>query len=250
MPKDMSTELLVASAEVNSPARFTVVNRLISALPAADRARLINSCTMVQLVLGNVLYEPGTQLRHAYFPLTGFISFLSGTDPQAQVELGLVGDEGMFGVALVLGIAEPHQYALIHGAGPALRITAAALRIELKRSPALQKRLLRYTHVRMAQQAQAAVCIKFHLLNQRLARWLLMTHDRAHADTFFITHLFLSRMLGVRRVGVTKAAGGLQKQNLIRYTRGQVTVTDRPGLEAVACNCYDLDRAIWEKWLG
>lgn len=250
MSKEMPRELTVASVAGNSPAGFTVINQLIEALPAADRARLISSCTMVQLVLGTVLYEPGTRLRHAYFPLTGFISLLSGADPQTQVELGLVGNEGMFGSSLVLGVAEPHQYALIQGAGPALRISTTALRRELKRSLALQRMLLCYIHVRMAQQAQAAACLGFHLLNQRLARCLLMTHDRAHSDTFSSTHLFLSRMLGVRRVGVTKAAGGLQKQNLISYTRGQVTVTDRPGLEAVACNCYSLDRAIWERWLG
>ncbi len=111
MSKEMLHELAVASVRVDSPTKFPVVNRLIEALPAADRARLIGSCTMVQLVLGNVLYEPGTRLRHAYFPLTGFISLLSGADPQTQVELGLVGDEGMFGVSLVLGVAEPHQHA-------------------------------------------------------------------------------------------------------------------------------------------
>ena len=250
MSKRTSHARGASSAAAKLPVRHLAVNKLIQALPRADRARLIAACAPVDMVLGNTLYEPGTPLRAAYFPLDGFISLLSSTDGHARLELGLIGDEGMQGASLVLGVAESTQCALVQGAGPALRISATALRRELQRSAPLRSVLSRYLHVLMTQQAQAAVCIRFHLIEQRLARWLLMTHDRAHADTFLITHLFLASMLGVRREGVTEAAGTLQSQNLIRYTRGHVTIVDRRKLEAAACVCYQLDRAIWQKWLG
>ena len=237
-------------AAVTAPVKRPAINRLIEAPPRADRAHLVAACVTVELVTGDTLYEPGTPLRYAYFPLGGFISLLSVKDGHTQLELGRIGDEGMLGASLALGVSESHQSALVQGTGPALRIAADAFRRELKRSPALRRLLGRYLHVLMAQHAQAAVCVGFHLLEQRLARWLLMTHDRAHADTFPVTHLFLARMLGVRRVGVTQAAGALQARGLIRYMRGRVTIADRHGLEAAACGCYRHDRAIWQRWLS
>ncbi|MEO8747771.1 MAG: Crp/Fnr family transcriptional regulator [Rhodanobacter sp.] len=238
------------SAAIKAPVNRQAVNQLIEALPSADRAHLVTACVSVELVLGDILYEPGTRLRYAYFPLGGFVSLLSATDGHAQLELGLIGDEGMHGASLALGVAESSQRALVQGSGPALRITTAAMRRELRHSPALRRLLGRYLHVLMAQQAQNAVCICFHLLEQRLARWLLMTRDRAHADAFLITHLFLASMLGVRREGVTEAAGALQKRGMIRYTRGRITITDRRALESAACVCYRHDRATWQRWLG
>lgn len=250
MSKRTSHVRPVPSAAEKTPVKHLAVNQLIEALPRADRVHLIAACATVDLVLGDILYEPGTLLRHAYFPLGGFISLLSATGGQVRLELGLIGDEGMHGTSLALGVAESNHCALVQGAGPALRIGAPALRRELQRSPALQRVLDRYLHVLMAQQAQALVCIGYHLIEQRLARRLLMAHDRAHADTFFITHRFLASMLGVRREGVTQAAGALQTQGAIRYRRGRVTIVDRHELEAGACGCYHHDRAIWQRWLS
>lgn len=238
------------AAAVTAVVEHPPINQLIETLPRIDRTRLVGACAEVKLVIGDVLDEPGTRLRHAYFPLGGCISLLSVTGKRTQLELGLVGNEGMHGISLRLGEGESHQRALVQGTGPALRIGATAFRRELQRSPALKRVLDRYLHVLMAQQAQAAVCIGFHLLEQRLARWLLMTRDRARADTFPITHLVLASTLGARRAGITKAAGALQKQGMIRYKRGQLTITDRHGLEAAACSCYRLDRATWQRWLG
>lgn len=227
-----------------------LVNRLIAALPRADRARLLAACSTVELVLGEVLCEPGARLRHAWFPLDGFISLLNIAERHAQLEIGLIGDEGMFGLPLTLGAAVSSQRALVQGAGTALRIDAAALRRELQRSHALRRVLGLYAHVLMTQLAQIATCIGFHVVEQRLARWLLMTHDRARRDTFDITHAFLATMLGVRRVGVTEAASALQKKDLIRYSRGRVTIANRRGLEVAACGCYRSDRDTWQHWLG
>lgn len=249
MPKRTPHARGVGCAAIAAPVKYPAVNQLIEALPGADRAYLVAACVTVELVLGDILYEPGTRLRYAYFPLGGFISLLSAPDQSAQLELGLIGDEGMYGTALALGVAESDQCALVQGAGSALRITSAALRRELRHSTALRHLLGRYIHVLMAQQAQATVCVGFHLIEHRLARWLLMMHDRAHADMFLITHVFLANMLGVRRAGVTLAAGALQKQGLIRYARGHVTIANRRELESAACSCYRHDQAMWQRWL-
>lgn len=254
MPKSKKTSRARAAPAVveKRPAEPVAVNLLIESLPRAERARLIAVSTRVDLVLGNILYEAGARLRYAYFPLDGFISLLStiDPDPRERLELGLIGHEGMHGASLALGVTESNNRALIQGSGQALRISAAALRRELQRSSALKRMLDRYVYVLMTQQAQAAVCIGFHHIEQRLARWLLMTHDRAATDTFRITHIFLANMLGVRRVGVTQAAGALHKKGLIRYARGLVTITDRRGLEAAACGCYDLDLETWAQWMS
>lgn len=233
-------------------AEHVTVNQLIESLPDADRARLRAASTTVDLVLGKTLYEANTPLRYAYFPINGFISILSSAspNPREQLEFGLIGNEGMHGVSLALGVSQSSHCALVQGSGHALRISATLLQRELRRCPALQRVLKRYLHVLMQQQAQAAVCIGFHHIDQRLARWLLMAHDRAHVSTFRITHSFLSRMLGVRRAGVTQAAGALQQQGFIRYTHGRVTITDRRGLEAAACACYVRDLQTWTQWLS
>ncbi len=162
----------------------------------------------------------------------------------------MVGREGMLGGQVALDVDTVPLHALVRGAGQAWRIGRAPLRIELARNSALQRVMHRYVYVLMAQLAAAAGCLRFHLIGPRLARWLLMSQDRAQSDRFRVTHEFLAYMLGVRRVGITGAAGALQRAGLIEYRRGQLTVLDRPGLEAAACTCYAADRRVYQKLLG
>jgi CRP-like cAMP-binding protein len=220
----------------------TVENRLIELLPAADRRRLLAECETVPLRLAEVLYEPGLPTTHVYFPVEGFVSLVATVDHHTGLEVGMVGREGLLGVQIALGVSQAPLRALVQGPGHARRVSAAAFRRELARSVALQRSLGRYVHVLMSQLSTAAACLRFHPIGPRLARWLLMSQDRAHAATFGVTHEFLAYMLGVRRVGVTLAAGALQEQGLIIYHRGELTVCDRAGLEAAACTCYAADR--------
>ena len=185
-----------------------------------------------------VLSSPGERMRHVFFPTQSFVSLIVPLDGHAGLEVGLVGDEGMVGISSVLDIAVSPMHALVQGAGAALRMETAAFISEIKRSPPLQQLLNRYLYVTLTQLAQSGACTRFHLVEARLARWLLMTRDRAHADEFYITHVFLSHMLGVRRAGITRAAGSLRKRNLIHYNRGVLTILDRTGLEKAACSCY------------
>lgn len=207
-------------------------------------------CEPVVLVLGDVLYQPGKPTRYVYFPIDGFISLVASIDGKPAMEVGMVGREGMLGAQLVLGVPTMPLHALVQGAGASWRIGAAAFRGELARSAALRRLLGRYVYVLMAQLAASATCLRFHLIGPRLARWLLMSQDRAHAGSFHVTHEFLAYMLGVRRVGITAAAGALQRGGLIQYRRGEVTVLDRGGLEAAACGCYAADRQAYAEWLG
>ena len=217
-------------------------NHLIELLPRTDRARLLAVCEPTQLVLSEVLCEPGRPTRHVYFPTGGFISLVTLVEGHLGVEVGMVGREGMVGAQLALGVFASPLRALVQGSGTALRIGTKDFRAELGRSAALKRIIDRYIYVLMAQLATSASCLRFHLIGPRLARWLLMTQDRAEANTFHVTQEFLSYMLGVRRVGVTAAATGLQRSGLIEYQRGELTVLDRAGLEHVACSCYEADR--------
>jgi CRP-like cAMP-binding protein len=225
-------------------------NHLIELLPRPARRRLLALCEPVDLVLSQTLCEPGTPTQHVYFPTEGFISLLALNDGSAALEVGMVGREGMLGVQVALDVDSVPLRALVQGLGQAWRIGRAPFRIELARNSALQRVMHRYVYVLMAQLAAAAGCLRFHLIGPRLARWLLMSQDRAQLDRFRVTHEFLAYMLGVRRVGITGAAGALQRAGLIEYRRGQLTVLDRPGLEAAACSCYAADRRVYQQLLG
>lgn len=220
----------------------TSENSLIERLPGADRKRLLARCEPVQLVISEVLRKRGAITRHVYFPVDGFISMLTDVDDHPTLELGMVGREGMVGATLALGVTRTSTGAVVQGAGSAWRLSAADFRRELAHSAPLRRSINRYLYVRIAQMATSAACLRFHLIGPRLARWLLMSQDRAHADQFHVTQEFLAAMLGVRRVGVTAAAGALQRAGLITYRRGEVRVTSRSGLEARSCSCYEADR--------
>ena len=226
---------------MTSPQPATAVNRLLESLPGSDRRRMLAQCETVELAFAEVLCTPEERLRYAYFPTRGFISMIIPIDRSASLEIGLVGNEGMFGIPLVLGVDRSRVRGVVQGAGSAWRMDAAAFRRELGRGPALQTVLNRYIFVHLSQLAQAAACTRFHVVEERLARWLLMTQDRAFANSFHVTQELLAFMLGVRRVGVTKAASALQSRGLIRYSRGDITVLNRRGLKATACGCYDAD---------
>jgi CRP-like cAMP-binding protein len=227
-----------------------VQNHLIERLPSLARKRLLSLCEPVELMLSEVLCESGQPTRHVYFPTQGFVSLVTVIDNHPGQEVGMVGREGMIGAQLALGVSTAPLRALVQGQGGAWRIGTAAFRHELAQSKPLQVSLHRYVYVLMAQLAASAACLRFHLIGPRLARWLLMSQDRAHADHFHVTHEFLAYMLGVRRVGITVAAGTLQRTGLIAYHRGEMQVLDRPGLEAAACSCYQSDRVAYAQWLA
>ena len=213
-------------------------NQLLDKIAARDRQRILAQCTAVPLVFGRVLFEPEEMIRHVFFPTSGFISLITPDGARHNLEVGLVGAEGMVGSTLALGVASSPVKALIQGEGSALRMRAEDFNSALNESAQCRRVIGAYLYVQFAQVAQTAACGRFHGLDARLARWILLTQDRAGENRFRLTHEFLAQMLGVRRAGVTMAAGMLQKRHLIQYRRGMINVLNRPGLEAVACACY------------
>jgi CRP-like cAMP-binding protein len=220
-------------------------NALIRLLPLVARQQLLARCEPVSLVLSQVLCEGHAPLSHAYFPMSGFVSLVMQVDDHPSLEVGMVGNEGMLGSELLLGPQPMSWRVVTQGAGHCLRVDTNRFRALAAHSPALRSVCQRYLILRLQQLSRAAVCERFHAIGPRLARWLLMSHDRAHTDAFPVTQVFLSLMLGVRRVGVTAAAGALQRQGVIAYHRGMLTVLDRPALAQAACSCHRADQAAY-----
>jgi CRP-like cAMP-binding protein len=215
-------------------------NRLLASLPEDDLLHLESFFEQVHADVGDVLYEPGQAIQYIYFPSDSLISLLAVAEGRMTLEVGSVGREGMIGSSVALGHQLAQVRAVVQRAGHASRIHAADFCAEFARMESLQRLLYRYTDTLLAQAIQIAVCSRFHVLEARLARSLLITRDRLQSEKFHLTHEFLAHALGVRRVGVTKAASALQNQKLITYSRGNIEILDSAGLEAVSCRCYEM----------
>ena len=215
-------------------------NRLLAVLPAAERERLDLHLELVSMALGEVVYESGSRLEYVYFPTTSIVSLLYVMADGASAEIAVVGNEGMVGVVLFMGGETTPSRAIVQSAGSAYRLPGHAMKEEFVRGGAMQHLLLRYTQALLTQMAQTAVCNRHHSVDQQLCRWLLLSLDRLPSNKLTMTQELIANMLGVRREGVTEAAGKLQSAGLIQYSRGRITVVDRPGLEARACECYDV----------
>ena len=237
-----SVILLPLAKRALALAASQAANNLLAALPRQDYQRMLAEMDPVTLSYGEVLYEPGQRVRQVYFPSDAHVSVLVVVESGKALEVGLIGREGVVGIGLALGVEHSSVRALVQGSGTALRMPAGAFLEELARCAPLQRELHRYAYAKLAQARQTAACNRFHLVEARLARWLLMTGDRVRSDRFHLTHEFLADVLGVRRVGVTNAAGNLQRRKLIGYRRGDITILDRGGLEGASCPCYAIVR--------
>lgn len=213
-------------------------NHLLAALPSQDFGRLEPQLQLISMPLGKVLYESGSLLNHVYFPTTSIVSLLYVMADGASAEIAIVGNEGVIGVSLFMGGETTPSRAVVQSAGHAFRLSAQLLKEEFTRAGAMQRLLLRYTQALITQMAQTAVCNRHHSLDQQLCRWLLLSLDRLASNELVMTQELIANMLGVRREGVTEAAGRLQEAGLIQYRRGHITVLDRAGLEARTCECY------------
>jgi CRP-like cAMP-binding protein len=246
----MNTRKLQADFLHHSANGAPAVNRLLATLPKNEYKRLLPKLKTVNLVLGEALYESGEAIKYIYFPNDSIISLISELSETSGLEVGMVGIEGMAGLPVFMGVSSSSTRALVQGAGTAMRMSSAAVRKEASRLGSLHRLLHRYSHSLLTQVSQSSACNRFHLVNARLARWLLMTNDRLGVEEFPLTQEFLSSMLGVRREGVSKAAGALQAAKLIRYTRGVITVLNRRGLEAKSCDCYAIIKAESDAYLN
>lgn len=215
-------------------------NLLLAALPGRQREQFLSLCEPSEMQFGTVLCDVDAPYRHAYFPVSGVISLVSVLHDQSPLEMALVGQDGMLGATLVLGIGTVPIRAVVHAPGIALRITAARLQRQLRDLPALRKILSRYLYLWLVELSLVGGCIRYHRIEQRLARALLLADDREQDGQIYLTHGYLAEMLGVRRSSITIAAGDLQDRELISYTRGSITILDRPGLEAMSCECYQV----------
>jgi CRP-like cAMP-binding protein len=224
-------------------------NHLLAALPAEEYARLFPHLERVPMPLGEVLYEPGFQMRHVYFPTTSIVSLLCVMEDGASAEIAVVGNEGIVGVSLFMGGETTPSRAVVQSAGHAYRLKGPLLKDEFYRAGPMQRLLLRYTQALLTQMAQTAVCNRHHSLDQQLCRWLLLSLDRLPSNELIMTQELIANMLGVRREGVTEAAGHVQKAGLIDYHRGRITVLDRPGLETRSCECYAVVKNEYDRLL-
>lgn len=231
-----------------SPAEshVSIKNLLLSVLPPGEYERLRRGLELVRLPRGAVLYETGAVVRYAYFLTAGMVSLLSVTEDGKTIEVGMIGDEGVAGIAVILGIAIAPYRTTVQIPATTLRIRAGVLREEFERGGVLQSLLLRYTHTLITQLSQSAVCNRFHTAEERLCRWLLISRDRVHSNTISLTQETISQMLGAPRTGVTQTAGLLQQNGLIRYSRGKITILDPRGLEDASCECYKVVRDEFE----
>ena len=230
--------------------RGETVNRLLATLPKTDYERLLPGLERIPLIFGDVLYEPGDIIKHVYFPNDSIVSLLSALSERSTLEVGMVGNEGMAGLPIFMGVNVSRTRALVQGAGSAMRMKSATVRHEANRLGALHSLLHRYTHSLLTQVSQSVACNHFHSVDARLARWLLMTSDRLGVDNFRLTQDFMSNMLGVRREGVSEAAGRLQQAGIIRYRRGHLAVVERSGLGERSCECYGAVRAEFDRLLA
>lgn len=224
-------------------------NQLLAALPPGEFRRLLPHLELVSMPLGEVLYESGNRLRHVYFPTTSIVSLLYVMEDGASAEIAVVGNEGILGIALFMGGETTPSRAIVQSAGHGYRLQAEFLKDEFNRAGPMLHLLLRYTQALITQMAQTAVCNRHHSVDQQLCRWLLMSLDRLPSNELIMTQELIANMLGVRREGVTEAAGKLQSAGLIHYRRGHITVIDRPGLEARACECYAVVKREFDRLL-
>jgi CRP-like cAMP-binding protein len=225
-------------------------NRLLATLPGEEYQRILPYLEHVTFPLGEPIYEAGRQLKHVYFPTTSIISLLYTMENGASAEIGVVGNEGVVGIALFMGGETAPNRAIVQSAGDAFMMKAKALQNEFTRAGNFQLLLLRYTQALITQISQTAVCNRLHPIEQQLCRWLLLSHDRLQSDELKMTQELIANMLGVRREGVTYAAGHLQAEGLIKYARGRITILDRKGLEATVCECYHVVKAEYDRLLG
>jgi CRP-like cAMP-binding protein len=223
---------------IPSPIQDPQQNSLLAALSAVERERIFPHLRLVSLPLGKVLYESGDLLRHVYFPTDAIVSLLYVLADGASAEISVVGNEGLIGIALFMGGETTPSRAVVQSAGHAYRLIGQVLKDEFHRNGPMQLQLLRYTQALLTQMAQTAVCNRHHTVDQQLCRWLLLSLDRLPGSRLTMTQELIANMLGVRREGVTEAAGKLQKHGVIEYSRGQITVVDRPRLEQLCCECY------------
>ena len=224
-------------------------NHLLAALPEAEYARLLPNLEPVSMPLGEVLCEPGNQMRHVYFPTTCIVSLLYVMEDGASAEIAVVGNEGIVGVSLFMGGETTTSRAVVQSAGHAYRLKGQLLKDTFLHAGPMQRLLLRYTQALLTQMAQTAVCNRHHSVDQQLCRWLLLSLDRLDSNELNMTQELIANMLGVRREGVTEAAGKLQHAGLIHYSRGKITVVDRPGLEARVCECYAVVKKEFDRLL-
>jgi CRP-like cAMP-binding protein len=230
----------------NSPTQ----NHLLAAMPAAAFERVSPHLELVEMPLGEVLYESGGQLEHVYFPTTSIVSLLYVLENGASAEIAVVGNEGILGISLFMGGETTPSRAVVQSAGFGYRLKAPLLKQEFNRAGPVLRLLLRYTQALITQMTQTAVCNRHHSVEQQLCRWLLLSIDRLSTDSLNMTHELIANMLGVRREGVTASAGKLQRAGLIRYNRGHIDVLDRPGLEKAVCECYAVVKAEFDRLLS